>query len=1104
MNEKNLSKVRRRSLLEVLQGRKIEECLCDSMVWEDLRAEAEDPGTDPLITPEILKALEVLRVETMGGASDPVGPELFLSTDQVVLVPGFMASALSEQRRRGRGLIWVTPLATMTDRLGALRLAPYDGSERDLDPHSRIQPAGALPIVYDVLRLALEVRRYTVDVFSYDWRKDLEHQARRLADRLRTLGKQGRPIHLVAHSQGALVARRALQRLGSDVARRLVRHLVLLGPANFGSFSAVLALAGGHSMVDLMRRLAVEPADGFQDILASMSGLYQLLPWDAARAPWLLEHDLGRLETWKSAAPGLEVRRLKRFLGWGRDLDTKFFDDRTTVILADNLGQPTPGGVSFDPDGVRPDPEHHLPGDGTIPHSCAVLPGVPTYLASGVEHSLMATSRQVIDAVRAALTDRAIPLPAISSNPVDHLGSRSRPWPFTGSPVMVLESSGRPDAIPALNGTFLSSYDRTRAQNGRCGAAHLYRQDQLLPGVEEHCPRRPPASSVSHVSYQVSPGVASKPAPMTRELILEASQLLPFHFLRDGDRVGRAVLKIQRVDGSAGTAFLVASDILLTNHHVLPDRDTAASAFALANFERRPPDGDSGRSAVVRLDPETLFMTNAELDFTFCGVQGLEASGLGVVPLDRNSLSILRTERVNIVQHPRGRPKEVALQDNHVVYDDNIVLHYSCDTEPGSSGSPVFNNQWTLVALHHASVRTEDPGGRVAPSTGDDEDRYLNEGIRLSAIAAWLESAEPETLADANQLARLRSCFQGLDPQIGYFGALGRRAQGRSAADFLVELYRRGPNTGLGGLDVGFWDLGGPNSPLPRRMAEVSRTIADMGVDLWCLAHVGSEEVHALCEHLETHFELVYQVLVEQPEGAPPLAVLFRQDRTLSVEPLGSPDGQLPACLRVRVATGSGPADMATVHLMPLSGLGANGTPQPTRTDELIQNLGRQSRQAETDQTQDWALLGGFTFPIDSEALDGTDFDLILAAGHGQAVALLTGARSHVDRVFVTPNLEPVADPNNRLIITRDRDLPPSALAFGTSQPIALRLVLRSLPVPVPTPPKTKVPRRERELPDLTPKLADLDRLEDSLAELLRPVIARLLAEAHRGPASNP
>ena len=120
-------------------------------------------------------------------------------------------------------------------------------------------------------------------------------------------------------------------------------------------------------------------------------------------------------------------------------------------------------------------------------------------------------------------------------------------------------------------------------------------------------------------------------------------------------------MKLQRADGAAGTGFLVSPGILLTNHHVLPDVATAASAKAVANFESSPPEGPSGRAANASLSPKALFLTNADLDFTFCAVEGLDF--LGVVAPNRNSLNIMRSEYVNIIQHPRGRPKEVVLQD---------------------------------------------------------------------------------------------------------------------------------------------------------------------------------------------------------------------------------------------------------------------------------------------------------------------------------------------------------------------------------------------------------------------------------------------------------
>ena len=82
------------------------------------------------------------------------------------------------------------------------------------------------------------------------------------------------------------------------------------------------------------------------------------------------------------------------------------------------------------------------------------------------------------------------------------------------------------------------------------------------------------------------------------------------------------------------------------------------------------------------------------------------------------------------MQHPRGEKKQVALRENRIVDIPDRFLHYAADTEPGSSGSPVFNDQWEVVALHHASV----------PLTGKDE--FANEGIRISRVCRFVREAE--------------------------------------------------------------------------------------------------------------------------------------------------------------------------------------------------------------------------------------------------------------------------------------------------------------------------------------------------------------------------
>jgi len=77
-------------------------------------------------------------------------------------------------------------------------------------------------------------------------------------------------------------------------------------------------------------------------------------------------------------------------------------------------------------------------------------------------------------------------------------------------------------------------------------------------------------------------------------------------------------------------------------------------------------------------------------------------------------------------------------------------LYYTTDTEPGSSGSPCFNDQWELIGLHHSGVPKMD-GEKILKKDGtpfnedlDDPaliDWIANEGARVSAIVGALTAA---------------------------------------------------------------------------------------------------------------------------------------------------------------------------------------------------------------------------------------------------------------------------------------------------------------------------------------------------------------------------
>jgi V8-like Glu-specific endopeptidase len=121
--------------------------------------------------------------------------------------------------------------------------------------------------------------------------------------------------------------------------------------------------------------------------------------------------------------------------------------------------------------------------------------------------------------------------------------------------------------------------------------------------------------------------------------------------------------------------------------------------------------------------------TDATLDYCFVEVEEKE----GQPPLAfwgrlafETSVPPSRGDHVTIIQHPEGGPKQIAITANWVVNVFGSRLQYTTDTLPGSSGSPVFNDRWRVIALHHAG------GNLVFNERGDR--MFANEGILISDI----------------------------------------------------------------------------------------------------------------------------------------------------------------------------------------------------------------------------------------------------------------------------------------------------------------------------------------------------------------------------------
>lgn len=245
-----------------------------------------------------------------------------------------------------------------------------------------------------------------------------------------------------------------------------------------------------------------------------------------------------------------------------------------------------------------------------------------------------------------------------------------------------------------------------------------------------------------------------------RDLVLEriingTSDLLPFSFLEEGVRVGRAVVRITvREDKGRGpqvlgygTGFMVSPQLLMTNAHVFPSAGLCKDSFVEFDFEYDAL-GNEKASDKWQIRPDLFFMSSpqAELDFTIVGLEKKEACAgdlYGHIALRESPAKVKLGEHVNLIQHPQGRRKEVVVQENKITnFFKEGFLHYTADTLKGSSGSPVFNNQWDLVALHHSGVMKMDANGK--PVICDGACVFIaNEGVRISSIAAFLKSNVP-------------------------------------------------------------------------------------------------------------------------------------------------------------------------------------------------------------------------------------------------------------------------------------------------------------------------------------------------------------------------
>jgi pimeloyl-ACP methyl ester carboxylesterase len=246
-----------------------------------------------------------------------------------------------------------------------------------------IRPAGALLPGYAKLKLMLSIEGFDTRFFAYDWRLGIDKIGAALASKIRAGGK---PVSLVAHSMGGLVARIAAKQLPKG----LIKRLVMLGTPNRGAFAPVLALRGTYPFVRRLSRLDLEhsPEDLAASVFCTFPGLYQLLP----AAPAGAQIDLLDPAAWPDTGPKPDPALLARVAAARAQMASP--DARMAHIVGVN--RDTVVSVRRTTAGFEYGSSRN--GDGTVPVSLATLPALETYFADEA-HGELPNNPRVIAAI---------------------------------------------------------------------------------------------------------------------------------------------------------------------------------------------------------------------------------------------------------------------------------------------------------------------------------------------------------------------------------------------------------------------------------------------------------------------------------------------------------------------------------------------------------------------------------------------------------------------------------------------------------------------------------------------------------------------------------
>ncbi|SHO49033.1 CHAT domain-containing protein [Desulfopila aestuarii] len=311
------------------------------------------------------------------------------------ILPGIMGSHI----QLGSDRIWFDPFSMCTGGMDKLKVEAKN-----------VSPDGWMDLSYEKLARYL-TEKYEVRPFAYDWRLSITAAAtlfgKELDKAIKDAKKRGKPLRIVAHSMGGLVARLALKTRWQEFKSLPGSRLLQLGTPNRGSHSIAAVLTARDDFIQTIERWFDWKHDmrEFLEIVSEFPGVLELLPWPEENGLAIDGLDYFSEETWLQLYN--EDSDSKKATSWLAPKQTPLtaaraaiealrqadLDPECTLYVA---GQsPTPIGVRVEKGQVQIGWTDE--GDGRVPWKTGIPAGVPVWYTDA-SHGDLANHTKAFDA----------------------------------------------------------------------------------------------------------------------------------------------------------------------------------------------------------------------------------------------------------------------------------------------------------------------------------------------------------------------------------------------------------------------------------------------------------------------------------------------------------------------------------------------------------------------------------------------------------------------------------------------------------------------------------------------------------------------------------